>query len=384
MTNPSVVVGAGPIGSALAIALARGGREVLLLDRSTFPRDKPCGEGLMPLGAQVLAELGIDLDREGFPRLLGVEYRLGGAGAGAAFAPFRGRPGHGVRRDRFDALLLGRSEATAGVRVETGCEVTGLTETARGVSVETARGTIEADVVIAADGLRSSIRRLMGWDRPAGGARFGLVGHLAAPAAAPDRVAITLLPGIEVYSAPSGCGETLVAVLGPRGALRRSPESVADAYRRLVETAHPELAGAAATRVTGAGPFRVSPARVASNRVFLAGDAAGFIDPLTGDAMAAGLAGARHLAEVLAANPADPALAAAAHRQFLAAQHRRRLVVTSLALFLTGSPAWARRAVSGTARRPSALQALVEVNGGTRGLRGVGLRDWAALAGFAA
>ena len=373
-----MVVGAGPIGSALAISLAREGRQVVLLDRSSFPRDKPCGEGLMPLGAQVLADLGIDLGREGFPRLLGVEYRLGGAGA--AFAAFRGRPGHGVRRERFDELLLGRAIATPGVRVETGCEVTALSERPEGVRVETAQGSIEAELVVGADGLRSTVRGLMGWDRPATGRRFGLVGHLAAPSAAPDRVAVTLLNGLEVYSAPSGPDETLVAVLGPRGSLRGPGESVAAAYRRVAEEAHPELAGASATRVWGAGPFRVNPLRVASRRVFLAGDAAGFIDPLTGDAMAAGLAGVRHLTAALRSGPKP---AAASYRRFIAAQHRRRLVVTSLALFLTGSPAWARRAVTGTARRPSALQALVEVNGGTRGLGGVGLADWAALAGFA-
>jgi hypothetical protein len=57
-------------------------------------------------------------------------------------------------------------------------------------------------------------------------------------------------------------------------------------------------------------------------------------------------------------------------------------MVTSLALALTGSTALARRAMAGVGRRPQALQALLEVNDGTRGLSAVSPRDWAALAGF--
>ncbi|HEY8736623.1 MAG TPA: FAD-dependent oxidoreductase, partial [Candidatus Dormibacteraeota bacterium] len=55
------IVGAGPIGSALALMLARRGQRVLLLEKATFPRDKACGEGLMPAGLAILEELGISL-----------------------------------------------------------------------------------------------------------------------------------------------------------------------------------------------------------------------------------------------------------------------------------------------------------------------------------
>src|SRR3954451_14057622 len=53
-----IVVGAGPAGSSLGAALARRGRNVLLLDRSHFPREKPCGEFVNPAGAAILQELG--------------------------------------------------------------------------------------------------------------------------------------------------------------------------------------------------------------------------------------------------------------------------------------------------------------------------------------
>src|SRR5262249_4833765 len=150
---------------------------------------------------------------------------------------------------------------------------------------------------------------------------------------------------------PSGPGEMLVAVLGPRGALRRPGLSVAASYRATVERAHPELAGAPLIgRVAGAGPFRVRPRTVAGGRAFLAGDAAGVLDPLTGDGLAAGLAQAAVLARLLAP-PVDVACgrelatAAARYRAWQASQWRRRRVVTALALGLTGSTVLARRAM---------------------------------------
>jgi flavin-dependent dehydrogenase len=185
-----------------------------------------------------------------------------------------------------------------------------------------------------------------------------------------------------------GGGELLVAVLGPRGALRRPGRSVVESYREISAQAHPELSGAALTSVVrGAGPFRVGPTRVAEGRVFLAGDAAGFTDPLTGDGIAAGLVQAETLGRFLLEEPelqgsGVPATAAARYRAWRAGQWRRRRFVSGLALGLSSSATLGRRALAGLGRRPDALQALLEVNDGSRGLRSLSPRDWAALAGF--
>lgn len=386
-----VVVGGGPVGATVAMLLARAGRRVTVVEKATLPRDKPCGEGLMPSGVKVLARLGIDLVAEGFPALGAVRYRL------ASGHTVRGdlTTGYacGVRRLRFDPLLAARAAATSGVTFLAGCAALGLRVARECVRVDTQHGELTARVLVGADGLRSPVAGWLGWAppprRPEAAPRHALVGHLAVHGQQiPDEIVITVLGDREVYTAPSGHDEVLVAVLGPRGRLRQTGRGVLESYRATVERAHPELAGAPlAGRVWGAGPFRTWPRTVAEGRAFLVGDSAGFLDPLTGDGIAAGLAQAETLSRQLGgltdlARPSEVAAAAATYRGWRSRQWRRRRVVTGLALTLTGSPALARRAMAGVSRRPAALQALLEVNDGTREMLHIGPRDWAALAGF--
>lgn len=367
-----VVVGAGPVGSALTLLLRQRNVRTLLVDQAAFPRDKPCGEGLLPSGARVLSDLGVDLAGLGFGPIDGVRYHA--PGVGSARAAFDA-PAFGVRRLRLDAVLAERAGAQTGVRVEGVRSVEGLRV------METARGRLTARVVVAADGLRSVVRRSLGWERRAGASRrYGIVGHLDAPRHGRREIVVTLLGGLETYLTPVGPDELLVGVLGEAGRLRAPGRSVADSYRGTVAAAHPELAGASLRgRVHGAGPFGTSARTVARDGVFLCGDAAGFLDPLTGEAMAAGLVQARTLASLLAE---DPETAAARYRRFFAAQWRRRWAVSRLALTLTGTERLTRRALRGVERRPQAMARLLQVADGAHGFGRLGPRDWAALAGW--
>jgi len=381
-----VVIGAGPVGAALAMLLARSGRRVTLLDRATFPRDKACGEGLLPSGVRVLRDLGLDLAQLGFPALRGVRYRS--AGGRSAAAPFRNGCGRGVRRVTLDAVLAERAAATPGVHFHPGCPLVAIARDRRGIEVRTGLGSLWARALVGADGLRSTTARLLGRARPPRGpARYGVVGHLACDRMPPE-VVVTLLGEVEVYTAPTGRDELLVALLGSRKAL--FPDGgVLDRFRAVVERAHPELAGAPLRgRLRGAGPFRVRARPVAGEGVFLAGDAAGFTDPLTGDGIAAGLAQAEVLAGLLAperldlADPRQLARAALRYRSWWGRQWRRRRLLAGLALRLGRSTALAHRALDGLARRPESLTALLEVDDGGRALTSLGPRDWAALVGL--
>ncbi|MGC2191126.1 MAG: NAD(P)/FAD-dependent oxidoreductase [Candidatus Dormiibacterota bacterium] len=368
MDGGIIVAGGGPVGSALGLMLPGA----LVLEAATFPKDKPCGEGLMPAGAEILRQAGVDLGSEGFPPLRGVRYSL--PGGDSARAPFARGCGYGVRRTRLDSLLAER----AGVR--TGVRVTAVRPFADRVEVDTSDGTLVGSALIAADGIRSPVARMMGWWRPSRGkARYGVVGHLAVEQSGQD-VEVGLLGEVETYLAPVGPGEVLLAVLGGRGELRAPGLTGEQSYRSIVERVHPELCSAPLLGgLAGAGPFNLRPQEVARGRVFLAGDAAGFLDPLTGDAMSAGLAQARALATFLVE---DLDGAAQRYRHWMAGQWRRRAFVASLARALSGSTRLSRRAIAGAGRRPQALQALLSVNDGSRPLRTVAVRDWAALLGM--
>ena len=370
-----VVVGAGPAGAAVAAMLGEAGMCVVLLDRDRFPRDKPCGEGLMPAGVDVLRSLGLPV--ETMPALEGVTYRVPEVGSAVGMFS-QGRTGRGARRLTFDQLLAERAAGTPNVTAHFGCAAKGMAWEDGRTVIGTDAGEVRARHVIGADGLRSQVARWMGWARPPRRpGRYALVAHAAAPGHDFRRVVVTLLPGREVYAAPTSRDEVLVAVLGAEEGLRRDGEHVGDAYARHVGEAHPELR-VEGVAVRGAGPFWVRPSSVAGRGVFLLGDAAGFLDPLTGDGMSDALVAAKMLARLLAAGERDPAIAYGAWER---TQWRRRVFVSRLALSLTGTPLLARRALRSLQRRPATLNRLLDVNDGSRSLWSLTPRDWAALAG---
>ena len=396
-----VIAGAGPAGCAAALACARRGLEVLLVDRARFPRDKPCGEGLLPSGVGALADLGILASvRRMALRLEGVGFSVDADDAPAAIAHFPDDErapayGLGVRRLAFDALLLDAVRGQPTATVLEGVGVDGLLRRDDGAvaGVVSDVGPIAARVVVAADGLRSRLRDALGLGRAARRRddRIGLRAHLRVPALPfGPRVRIIVAPRLEYYVTPLSPTEVQLAILGTRAAFRRAALSASTFHDHL--RAHPRLGAlfAGATpidRALGAGPFRQRVKAVVTDGALLVGDAAGYVDAITGEGIGAalrqGLAAGDAIANALAvagkksrAPLAAAALAPYAHAHEAIVRDGDRL--TELVLMLARHPWLARRAIASLARRPTVLQHLLRVHAGAP-LSSVPLRDWALL-----
>ncbi len=270
-----VVAGGGPVGLAAALHAHRLGLDVVVREPRRGAIDKACGEGLMPGAVAELATLGIHpAGRE----LTGIRY-LGATPGRAATARFSHGPGRGVRRTVLHAALSERL-AEAGVPVEhRPVEEVHQDDDHVLVDGEPARH------LLAADGLHSPVRRMLGLDAPAGGrARFGQRCHVEQEPWS-SYVEVHWSDRAEVYVTPVADDLVGVAVLTGRGV--RFDDVLAD-FPALLE----RLTGAR-SRVRGAGPLRQSARSRVAGRVLLAGDAGGYVDALTGEGIALGLAQAR-------------------------------------------------------------------------------------------
>jgi 2-polyprenyl-6-methoxyphenol hydroxylase-like FAD-dependent oxidoreductase len=387
----AVVVGAGPSGAATALVLSRAGHPVTVLDRAHFPRDKACGEGLMPPGVAVLRRLGVldDVLATHTPRLRGVMYtHRGGPNAYAPFpTPADGSEqwGLGVRRTVFDAVLVDALRRAPRVTFVEGMRATGLLRDVSGVvtGVTTDGGPVVADTVIAADGLHSPTRTAAGWTGAhLGKGRYGLAGHWKLDVRDLDRIIVTFAEQQEWYQAPVGPELLLVSTLASR---QRIGVTARD-YEAAARAALPALRGAdLAVRPLAAGQFRQRPRTVAADGLFLVGDAAGYDDPTTGEGIGIGLLLAERLGLHLAAllsGEVDRGTAEARYRRDHTELWRNRSRVTALALLMARHPLLSRRAVARAAARPQALGALLGVNCGYWGFGKLTPRDWLTLAGF--
>ncbi|MCW2669628.1 MAG: putative electron transfer oxidoreductase [Frankiales bacterium] len=176
-----IVVGAGPGGSAAAHALAQAGLDVLLLEKTSFPREKVCGDGLTPRAVKTLIDMGIDTsEANGFIRNTGLRIIGGGVKLELPWPELASYPSYGLVRPRLDFDdLLAQSAQKAGARLQTLTNVTGpVVESGRVVGVTAKVGpdkteaTYRAPVVIAADGVSARLAISMGInkrdDRPMG------------------------------------------------------------------------------------------------------------------------------------------------------------------------------------------------------------------------
>jgi flavin-dependent dehydrogenase len=261
-----LVAGGGPAGLATAIHAARAGLEAVVVERREGAVDKACGEGLMPHALRQLRVLGAD--PPGVP-FRGITYLDADR---AVTGRFRAGPGLGVRRTCLHTSLL-EAAAQAGVRIVHG-EVGDVTQDATSVRC----GEFRARYLAAADGLHSPIRAAVGLARPfAGARRWGIRRHhLIEPWS--DCVEVYWSGDAEAYVTPVAPDCVGVAVLTTR---RGRFDEHLDAFPAL----RARIDGASHGPDRAAGPLRQRVRSRSAGRVLLVGDAAGYVDALTGEGL---------------------------------------------------------------------------------------------------
>ncbi|WP_244928013.1 NAD(P)/FAD-dependent oxidoreductase [Nocardioides sp. W7] len=282
-----LVAGGGPAGLVTALHAARAGWEVEVWDPRPGAIDKACGEGLMPGALDALRALGVD--PVGHP-LQGIRYV---GGTRSATADFRSGTGRGIRRTTLHEALT-RAARDAGVRLEQRALRAAPTQDPDRVRVQ----EVEARFLVAADGLHSPTRRRLGLDRPhPRHVRFGLRRHFAVPPWS-SYVEVHWGPAAEAYVTPVGPGLVGVAVLASTKADYESRFAALPELRGRLLGAEP------VTEVRGAGPLRQGARRRVAGRVLLVGDAAGYLDALTGEGLALAFAqGEAAVAAIRVGNP---------------------------------------------------------------------------------
>ena len=324
-----IVVGAGPAGSSTAFHLAQAGLDVLLLEKSHFPREKVCGDGLTPRAVKQLVGMGIPLEAEDgwFPNK-GLRIIGGGVRLELDWPDLASYPGYGMMRSRrgFDETLA-RTASKAGARLLEGVNVTGpvLDEETGRITGVTARldgdsggaeRSYQARVVVAADGNSSRLSLAMGLakrdDRPLG---VAVRTYYNSPRHDDDYLESwlelwdgdRLLPGYGwVFGAGDGTSNVGLGMLNTSAAFQHTD------YRRLLRR---WLAGLPAewgyTEENRTEPIRGAALPMAFNRtphytrgLLLAGDAGGMVNPFNGEgiayAMESGEIAARVITQALA------------------------------------------------------------------------------------
>jgi flavin-dependent dehydrogenase len=374
-----VVVGAGPAGAVVSMLLAQRGHRVLLVDRATFPRDKACAEYLSPACTPILERLGV------LQAVLAAEpQRL----QGMRITDYRGRScvGRFVQQGRLlqglalprivlDHLLV-QQACRVGVALQTGVwvrqpllngnRVCGVQGDQNGRPV-----TIQARLVIAADGLHSTLGRRLGVIR-----RVRWLRHLALVTHYTD--VRTPRPWGEMFLIPSGyiglapVGTTLMNVsLVMRTAHMARAKMKPELVLEQTIQAHPELRqrftkAVRVKPVLTTGPMAQRTVCPHHDGILLIGDAAGFFDPFTGQ----GIFLALHSAE-LAAAAAHQALTTGddsaqrlrgyflAHRQAFGDKYRLSEII-QLGLRV---PWLANRVITKLARHPNLADTVMGVTG---------------------
>ena len=342
------VVGAGPAGAATAIHCARAGWRVVVVDRVSFPRDKPCAEYLSPAAEPLLRELGVmeAIEASHPARLRGFRiFAPNGAMFQGDFANTRDASGSSyfetglaVPRLWLDGLLVQAARAS-GAEVREGWRLAQIAYTPDGprdgVWTLTPSGAdttaIRARLLVAADGLHSTVARRMGLHTTGPLRKIALVAHMRGITGLGEygemHVAHRRYVGVAPLE-PASVGDLCnVAMVVDERREGRALAGHAQEYLIAALETFPRLRGRCANltverRTLAVSRLHVRAKRLSSAGLLLVGDAAGYYDPFTGEGIYHGLRSAQLAAsEGLAALDAGD-LSAARLRQYDTASRR--------------------------------------------------------------
>ena len=303
-----VVVGAGPAGTAAAITARARGLSVVCVDKARFPRDKTCGDGLTANALRLLEKLGVsaaDLDATE-PAFVRETVLVSPSGRRSRLSlPIDGVHAAVVSRRLLDAALVAHARRR-GVDIREGVAIEGLKQDADSVELTLADGAVlDAAHVIAADGHWSTVRARWNPTRRA-------ISASGTRCVSTSKTSTTTASGCSssAISCPATRGCSRCRAGGERRLRRarsdgRSGRELKDLWPDLL--ARPVMREVLGPRARPCEPVRAwpiparyDPARLAHGRVLFAGDAAGVVDPMTGEGIAQAIETGMLAAEAIA------------------------------------------------------------------------------------
>lgn len=314
----AIVVGGGPAGAAAGITLARGGRDVILLDKARFPRDKACGDGLTTGALRLLEALGMSTPEtlaSWQPVTEAVVRSPSGREITFPLPHNRGTYAAVAQRVDLDAALLDVARS-AGVKVIDGHACSGVSEHAHHVEVQIeGMDTLRASWLVAADGMWSPVRKHLGLAIPGYRGEWHAFRQYFTDV---DRRASTelfvwfepdLLPGY-AWSFPLSNRRANVGFGIQRGGKLERVQDMARVWRELVDRPHIRAVLGASARPAAPHrawpiPARIDRIAVTSHRTLFVGDAAAAADPMTGEGIAQALATGIGAGQVIGRAAAD-------------------------------------------------------------------------------